>query len=130
MFLKVHLKWLEKVKEVWILFDFSTMDNNNINYIEFEATDLEAKKRFNTKAFGWEFTDYCEYYTAFKSSGLEGGFEKTEEPIINGAKVVLYYNDLHSIKNHLISLNTRMSADISSFPGGRCFQFLDLSGNE
>lgn len=130
MYLKVHLKWLEKGKEVWILFDFSTMDNNHINYSEFESTDLEAKKRFNTKAFGWEFTDYGEYYTAFKSSGLEGGFEKTEEPIINGALVVLYYNDLHSIKNHLISLNTRMSTDISSFPGGRCFQFLDLSGNE
>jgi len=44
--------------------------------------------------------------------------------------VVLYCNDLHSIKNHLISLNARMSADISSFQGGRRFQFLNPSGNE
>lgn len=130
MFLKVHLKWLEKGKEVWILFDFSTMNNNHINYIDFKSTDLEATKKFYTKAFGWEFTDYGAHYTAFKSSGLEGGFEKTEEPIVNGALVILFYNDLHSIKNHLISLNARISVDIFSFPGGRRFQFLDPSGNE
>lgn len=51
MYLKVHLKWLEKGKEVWILFDFSTMDNNHINYIEFESTDLEAKKDSIPKRF-------------------------------------------------------------------------------
>ncbi|MGV6830046.1 MAG: VOC family protein [bacterium] len=106
------------------------MNNNHINYIEFKSTDLEATKRFYTEAFGWEFTDYGENYTAFKSSGLEGGFEKTDQPIMNGVLVVLYHDDLHAVKKHLISLNAKISVDIFSFPGGSRFQFLDPSGNE
>jgi len=55
--------------------------DNHINYIEFKAKDLEAIKNFYIKAFGWKFTDYGPDYTAFADSGLEGGFEKSDDPI-------------------------------------------------
>lgn len=101
-----------------------------INYIEFKAPDLNAIKSFYAAAFGWEFTDYGETYTAFANSGLEGGFEKSDSPITNGALVVLFHKELEVILNHLISLGTQIVQPIFSFPGGRRFHFLDPAGNE
>ena len=106
------------------------MDTTHINYVEFKAHDLEQIKIFYAAAFGWKFTDYGPNYTAFSESGLEGGFEKTEAPIVNGTLVVLYHKNLEQIKEHIIQSGGKVSIDIFSFPGGRRFQFSDPSGNE
>lgn len=108
------------------------MDTNNtpINYIEFRAKDLSKIKTFYSNAFGWVFKDYGENYTAFSKSGLEGGFEKTDEDIVNGVLVVLYDTDLPKIKAQVIDCGGIITQDIFSFPGGSRFQFLDPSGNE
>ncbi|NND31553.1 MAG: VOC family protein [Saprospiraceae bacterium] len=104
--------------------------DNHINYIEFKASDLEKIKAFYHQAFDWVFTDYGPTYVAFAESGLEGGFEKSEDPIVNGALVVLYHQDLAKIKTKIIELKGEISKDIFSFPGGRRFHFLDPAGNE
>lgn len=104
--------------------------NNHINYVEFKAHDLDAIKIFYTKAFNWKFMDYGPNYTAFSASGLDGGFEKTDKPIQNGALVVLYHEDLERIKERVLKLGAELSVDTFSFPGGSRFQFLDPSGNE
>lgn len=107
-----------------------TMQNSHINYIELKANDLEAIKTFYTQAFQWSFTDYGPAYVAFSDSGLEGGFEKTEGKIINGALVVLYHENLEDIKKKIIAAKGEISKEIFSFPGGRRFHFKDPSGNE
>ncbi len=104
--------------------------NTHINYVEFYAKDLAKVKEFYSKAFGWTFTDYGQTYTAFSDSGLEGGFEKTDNEIVNGALVILYHKDLESIKEHIIQSKGIISQDIFSFPGGRRFHFIDPAGNE
>lgn len=104
--------------------------NNSINYIEFKATDLQQIKDFYTTVFGWEFTDYGSTYIAFSNSGLEGGFEKTNEPIVNGALVVLHHSDLPAIKSVVEQNGGSICQDIFSFPGGKRFHFKDPSGNE
>ena len=104
--------------------------DNHINYVEFRAIDLGKIKTFYSKAFGWSFTDYGPSYTAFSESGLQGGFEITEDEIVNGALVVLYHEDLNLIKNKIIDCGGKISLDIFSFPEGRRFQFFDPSGNE
>ncbi|MGD1946036.1 MAG: VOC family protein [Croceivirga sp.] len=101
-----------------------------INYIELKSTNLGETKMFYNQAFGWTFTDYGPTYTAFTNSGVEGGFEFTEEPIHNGALVVLHHERLEIIKEKIIELGAKISVDIFSFPGGRRFQFFDPSGNE
>ena len=106
------------------------MKNTHINYVEFKAHDLEAVKKFYNQAFGWVFTDYGPTYVAFSDSGLEGGFEKTEEPIPNGALVVLYHEKLEDIQNQVLKAGGKISKKIFSFPGGRRFHFLDPTGNE
>lgn len=104
--------------------------NNTINYIEFKATDLEQIKTFYSSVFDWKFTDYGPDYTTFSNSGLEGGFEKTDKTITNGALVVLYHEHLELIKSKIIEFGGRLSKDIFPFPGGRRFHFYDPSGNE
>ena len=107
-------------------------NNNTINYIEFKARDLNAIKTFYGKVFGWKFTDYGENYTSFSQieSGLDGGFERTEEVIVNGALVVIYHENLIKAKQNVIDAGGKIKVDIFSFPGGSRFQFLDPSGNE
>jgi predicted enzyme related to lactoylglutathione lyase len=104
--------------------------NNHINYVEFKAKDLDAIKTFYQNAFDWKFTDYGPTYTAFANSGLEGGFELSEETIINGALVVLYHEDLEGILAKVKACKGTISKEIFSFPGGRRFHFVDPSGNE
>ena len=106
------------------------MSNNHINYIEFYAHDLNAIKQFYTAAFGWQFTDYGDGYVAFAESGLQGGFEKTDKPIINGALVVLYHENLELCIGNIKKAGGTISLDIFSFPGGKRFHFKDPSGNE
>lgn len=104
--------------------------NNHINYVEFQARDLETIKTFYTGAFGWTFTDYGPTYVSFSESGIAGGFEKTENAIINGALVVLFHQNLESLLNKIKTNGGSIVKPIFSFPGGRRFHFQDPSGNE
>ncbi len=106
------------------------MENNKINYIEFKAKDIEKTKAFYGQIFGWTFTDYGPTYVAFSNSGMEGGFELTDEDIINGALIVLYHDDLEGIQQEVENAGGKISVPIFTFPGGRRFHFLDPSGNE
>ncbi len=104
--------------------------NNHINYIEFTAIDLEKTKTFYTNTFEWVFTDYGPNYVSFSNSGIEGGFEKSENKIKNGVLVVLYHEDLESIQSLVVKFKGKITKNIFSFPGGRRFHFTDPCGNE
>ncbi|MGX1930737.1 VOC family protein [Flagellimonas sp. 2504JD4-2] len=104
--------------------------NTQINYVEFKASNLEEIKEFYSKCFGWTFTDYGPTYTSFAESGLEGGFEKSDEDVINGALIVLYHEDLLHIQKAIVNAGGKVVKEIFSFPGGRRFHFADPAGNE
>ena len=106
------------------------MEDNHINYIELKANNLEIIKEFYSKTFNWTFTDYGPTYVAFSDSGLEGGFEKSDAEIVNGALVVLYHSSLEKVKDKVVKSGGLISKDTFSFPGGRRFHFLDPAGNE
>lgn len=103
--------------------------NNHINYIELYANNLSQVKDFYSSVFKWKFQDYGPNYTAFSASGLEGGFEKTDQEIVNGALVVLFHSDLESTLQLVSDNGGRISKEIFSFPGGQRFEFFDPSGN-
>jgi hypothetical protein len=104
--------------------------DNHINYLELKANDLEKIKEFYSKSFNWTFTDYGPEYTSFSDSGIAGGFEKSEDRIINGVLIVLYHKDLDRIQKKIVESGGRISKSVFEFPGGRRFHFLDPSGNE
>lgn len=106
------------------------MKNNHIDYIEFKALDLERIKSFYSVLFNWTFTDYGPTYVSFSNSGIAGGFEKSEDPVVNGTLIVLYNDDLETLKSRIVEAGGKISKDIFPFPGGRRFHFLDPSGNE
>jgi predicted enzyme related to lactoylglutathione lyase len=66
----------------------------------------------------------------FDNSGLQGGFEFTDKPIVNGALVVVYHANLAAAKMNVEKAGGKIAKDISSFPGGIRFHFSDPSGNE
>lgn len=104
--------------------------NNHIDYVEFKANDLVTVKQFYQSVFGWAFMDYGPTYTAFTASGLEGGFEWTDQAISNGALIILYHDDLALVKAKVVAAKGQISKDIFSFPGGKRFHFIDPAGNE
>ncbi|MGI9530502.1 VOC family protein [Lutimonas sp.] len=104
--------------------------NNYINYVELKANDLHKIKSFYSGVFNWKFTDYGPDYTAFSESGIAGGFEKTATPVVKGALIVLYHEDLNLIQHKIIGSGGRITKEIFSFPGGQRFHFEDPSGNE
>ena len=61
---------------------------------------------------------------------MQGGFEQSDTPIINGALVVLYHKNLESVRGNVIASGGEISKEIFSFPGGKRFHFKDPSGNE
>ena len=106
------------------------MENNHINYVEFQASDLEKIKEFYINSLDWKFTDYGPDYVAFSECGLDGGFQRSENEIRNGALVILYNEDLEKIRKRIVNSGGIVSKDIFTFPGGRRFHFLDPAGNE
>ena len=104
--------------------------NNHINYIEFKEHDLEKIKTFYTITLGWTFTDYGPTYTAFSDSGIAGGFEYTDEPIVNGVLVILGHTDLEAIEKKVKEAGGEIVLETFSFRGGRRFHFKDPTGNE
>jgi hypothetical protein len=126
------LKKIRKADHIVQLLKSEKMEikDNHINYVEFKAKDLEKIKAFYTASFAWTFTDYGPTYIAFSESGLQGGFEKTEAEIVNGALVILYHKNLDLIKSKIIESSGKISKDTYSFPGGHRFHFIDPAGNE
>ncbi|MGF1715443.1 VOC family protein [Photobacterium chitinilyticum] len=115
------------------------MDNSQkekhekINYVEFPAINLAATKAFFIQAFGWDFVDYGDGYSAFSNQGLDGGFFQStlSSTTANGsALVVLYSQDLELSLLNVEKAGGIIVRPIFSFPGGRRFHFTEPSGNE
>ena len=107
--------------------------DNQIDYIEFQAADLAATRTFFEQLFGWKFTDYGPDYTSFEDGRIAGGFSRAAKRSTiesGGVLVVFYHPRLEEVRQRVIDLGGRVTADIFSFPGGRRFHFAEPSGNE
>ena len=88
---------------------------NQIDYIEFQATNVAASKHFFEQLFSWKLTDYGPDYTSFDSGGV---------------LVVFYHPRLEDVRERMIELGGKITQDIFAFPGGRRFHFIEPGGNE
>jgi predicted enzyme related to lactoylglutathione lyase len=105
--------------------------HHTIDYVEFTVRDLAAAKRFYTAAFGWQFNDYGPEYAGIKgASGEVGGLHQRPEPRTGGPLVILYSKDLEQSVAAVRSAGGSIVREPFAFPGGRRFQFTDVSGNE
>ena len=103
---------------------------NQIDYIELPASDLEKTKAFYNAVFDWKFEDYGPDYTSFHDGRLAGGFTTDGTPPSRGLLLVLYSSDLAAVQKKVESAGGKIVKEIFSFPGGRRFHFTDPDGNE
>ena len=101
-----------------------------IDYVEFQVTDIARAKRFYGDLFGWTFLDYGDGYTSFNHGAGMGGFARADAVSRGGALAVLYADDLEAIQRDIVGGGGRIVRETFSFPGGRRFHFTDPSGNE
>ena len=102
---------------------------NQIDYIELPASDIEKTKAFYHSVFGWKFTDYGPDYTSFHDGRMGGGFAKS--PVSGtGVLLVIYSTDLNAVQQKIKAAGGRIVRETFSFPGGRRFHFADPNGNE
>lgn len=106
--------------------------HHEIDYIEFNVTDMAAAQRFYGAAFDWQFTDYGPEYAGIRKpgGGEAGGFAVQREVKTGGPLVILYSNDLDATLVRVRDVGGEITREIFEFPGGRRFHFRDPSGNE
>lgn len=105
-----------------------TTVHHQIQYIEFASQDFARIKAFYTAAFGWEFTDWGEQYTAFAGEYVEGGFG-VGEPVAGSIMPILYSDNPEKSLEQVKEAGGTIVREIFSFPGGRRFEFTDPDGN-
>jgi predicted enzyme related to lactoylglutathione lyase len=108
-------------------------DNANdrrIDYIEFQATDIQKTKQFYGQAFGWKFEDYGPDYVSFLDGRISGGFTKAGTVSGGGPLVVIYAADLSAVETKVRAAGGKITKAPFTFPGGRRFHFTDPNGNE
>jgi uncharacterized protein len=105
--------------------------HHTIDYIEFTVRDLAAAKRFYEAAFGWQFNDYGPEYAGIKGgAGEVGGLRQSSEARGSGPLVILFSNDLEKSVAAVRAAGGKIMREPYVFPGGRRFNFTDISGNE
>lgn len=105
-------------------------NDQRIDYIEMNVTDIARSKAFYGAAFGWTFQDYGPEYCEFRDGRLTGGFTTHAKPSPGGPLVVLYGDDLPDTQRRVEAAGGRISVPIFDFPGGQRFHFLDPDGYE
>lgn len=105
-------------------------NNNQIDNIEFNVSDIERSKAFYAAAFGWTYTDFGPGYTEFTDGRLKGGFTTGEDIRPGGPLVILYADDLAIAQRRLEDAGATITRPVFAFPGGRRFHFKDLDGYE
>lgn len=105
-------------------------NDKQINYIEFNVTDIARARHFYGKAFGWTFTDYGPDYCEFSDGNLKGGFAHAGEVKPGGALIILFADDLAETLERVKSVGGQIAKPIFDFPGGRRFHFTDPEGYE
>lgn len=106
--------------------------HHEIDYIEFEVTDMARSKRFYEAAFDWQFNDYGPGYAGIQKQqgGEAGGLRVESEVSAGGPLVILYSNDLETTLAQVREAGGQITKETYEFPGGRRFHFKDPSGNE
>ena len=106
--------------------------HHEINYIEFEVSDMPQAHQFYQAAFDWKFNVYGPGYSGIQKpgGGEVGGLRLTSEVATGGPLVILFSSDLDRSLAAVRAAGGDVSKEPFEFPGGRRFHFKDPSGNE
>ena len=108
------------------------LNHHEINYIEFEVSDMRQTQQFYESAFDWKFNDYGPGYAGIQKhgGGEVGGLRLSSEVAAGVPLVILYSSDLDGSLVAVRAAGGKVTKEPFEFPGGRRFHFKDPSGNE
>ena len=109
-----------------------------IDYVEIPAPEFENSKRFFSRVFGWDWTEYGPTYAAYEGGSVEVGLNGAgvpapahapgaEDPI--GPFVLISTEDVEAKQAEVVAEGGEIISPIYPYPGGRRFHFMDPSGN-
>ena len=109
-----------------------------IDYVELPAPEFENSKRFFSRVFGWDWTEYGPTYAAYEGGSVEVGLNGAgvpapahapgaEDPI--GPFVLISTEDVEAKQAEVVAAGGEIISAIYPYPGGRRFHFMDPSGN-
>lgn len=101
----------------------------SIDYIEIKVLDIDRAKAFYG-IFGWSFEDFGEEYTSFNHGKGFGGLSKADTILGGGPLIVLYTDELETLKAKIADAGGFITGKVIDFPGGIRFHFKDPFGNE
>lgn len=107
-----------------------SVNDKQIDYVEFGVADIARAKAFYGAAFGWTFTDYGPEYCEFNDGRLKGGFTTLSPVNPGGALIVLYGDDLPGLVSRVERAGGKIAKPTYDFPGGQRFHFVDPDGYE
>lgn len=99
-----------------------------INYIEFNVADISRSKNFYGEIFGWSFVDYGPDYCEFNDGQVKGGFTTQGKVVAGGPMIVLYSENLETLRQEIQQNGGEIVNEIFDFPGGQRFEFKDPDG--
>ncbi len=103
--------------------------NGQVDYVEFNVSDIDRTKKFYGDVFNWAFTDYGPTYTEFHDGRITGGFTSTEVVTPAGGPLVIFYSsDLSQLQKKLEAAGAEIVKPIFAFPGGQRLHFKDPNG--
>lgn len=108
----------------------SSGNDRQINYIEFNVTNISRSRAFYGEAFGWTFTDYGPDYCEFSDGNFKGGFAHADKAKPGGALIILFADNLADTLKSVKRAGGKIAKPIFDFPGGRRFHFTDPEGYE
>src|ERR1039458_8473110 len=105
-------------------------NENQIDYIELPASQIEATKQFYGTVFGCTFEHYGPDYTSFFDGRPAVDSKKHAPEPSQGLLLVIYARDLNGAQQKIKAAGGSIVKDTFSFPGGRRFHFADPNGNQ
>src|SRR4051794_12782718 len=105
--------------------------HHTIDYVELDVGGSMAETRgFYEQAFGWSFNDYGPEYAGIRGPDKEdGGLRLASDVRAGGPLVMLHSENLEDSAEAVTAAGGTIAEPISSFPGGRRFEFADPDGN-
>lgn len=106
------------------------MANNQLSYLELPAKDVTGLKEFYGSLFGWTHQDWGPDYATVHGSGLEVGYNGSEEGRSRHPLAMIETDNIEDMERKVTAAGGSITVPTFQYPGGRRFHFVDPSGNE
>ena len=106
------------------------MAKNQFSYLELPATDVASLKSFYGDVFGWTHQDWGPDYATVHGSGLEVGYNGSDEGKSGNPLAMIETDDIEAVEAQVRAAGGSITQPIFQYPGGQRFHFTDPAGNE